>query len=316
MKTAMKIVGKVFRAIPILLLVFLLVLFIYNRVMLRAEEPLREPLGQMVEVDGHKMSIYTEGKGEHTLVFMAGSAIPLPILEYKPLYNLLSDDYRIVVIERFGYGFSEVTDGDRSFATMLRQDREALAKAGIHGPFILCPHSMSGIEALLWAQTYPDEVEAIVGLDMSVPGTYSEEDFGGKQAVLGYILAAGREIGLVRLFFTDSAFPDILTQKEKSIYRAVACSTYANKNVLDEGNHILAAIDMINSKPKPDVPMLLFISDGSETGGESWINALKAYASELTDAQTVDLDCGHMVHALRQRQINRDMRGFIANLNR
>ncbi len=72
-------------------------------------------------------------------MFMAASAVAAPILEYKPLYSLLSDDYKIVVIEKFGYGFSDVVDGERSFETMLRQDREALSKAGIEGPFILCP---------------------------------------------------------------------------------------------------------------------------------------------------------------------------------
>jgi pimeloyl-ACP methyl ester carboxylesterase len=307
---------KVKRVIQIIPLVFLVALFIYNRIMLIRENPLRQPLGQMVEVDGQNMSVYTEGEGERTLVFMSGSAIASPILEYKPLYSLLSDDYKVVVIEKFGYGFSDVTDDERSFETMLRQDREALSKAGIDGPFILCPHSMSGIEAILWAQIYPDEVEAIVGLDMSVPGSYSEDDFGWQKDLLVNFIAFGREIGFVRMFFSDSALSDSLTQDEKAIYRALASSKFCNKKVRNEGKHILEAIDMINSNPNPDLPVLMFISDGSETGGESWINALKNYASDLTDAQTIDLDCGHAVYALRQKQINEEMREFIENLNR
>ncbi|HPB41356.1 MAG TPA: alpha/beta hydrolase [Sphaerochaeta sp.] len=303
------------RGIRILLIVFLLALFIYNRLMYIKEEPLRRPLGQLVEVDGRNMSVYTEGKGERTLVFMAASAVAAPILEYKPLYTLLGDDYRIVVIEKFGYGFSDVVDGERSFETMLRQDREVLSKAGIEGPFILCPHSMSGIEAILWAQRYPDEVEAIIGLDMSVPGAYGKEDFSWKRHLLAYLLATGREIGIVRLFFTDSTFSDALTHHEKDIYRAVASSNYCNKNVRSEGKHIPKAIDLINSEPKPDLPMLMFISDGSETGGASWIEAQKEYASNLTDAQTVDLDCGHMIHKYEQERINKNMREFIESLN-
>ncbi len=311
-----KIVGKVLRGIRIMLIVFLLALFIYNRAMLIKEKPLHEPLGQMVEVDGYNMSVYTEGEGEHTLVFMAGSAIASPILEYKSLYSLLSNDCKIVVIEKFGYGFSDVIDDERSFDTIIRQDREALSKAGINGPFILCPHSMSGIEAILWAQTYPDEVEAIVGLDMAVPSTYSEKDFSWKKDLLVNFLAVGREIGFIRLFFTDNVLSDTLAKNEKAIYRALASSKFCNKNVRNEGKHILGATDMIKNKPEPDVPMLMFISDGSGTGGESWIDALKDYASNLTDAQTVDLACGHNVYEIRQEQINKDMRNFIENLNR
>ncbi len=316
MKKEKKKDNKVSRVIRILLVAFLLVVFIYHRIMLKIEEPLREPLGQMVEVDGHNMSVYTEGKGERTLVFMSGSGIGLPILEYKPLYSLLSNDYKVVVIEKFGYGFSDVTNSERSFETILRQNREALSKAGIEGPFILCPHSMSGIEAILWAQTYPNEVEAIVGLDMSVPASYSKDDFGWTKDLLTNFIAFGREIGLVRLFFPNSALPNPLTQNEKEIYRAIVNTKLINKNVRNEGKHILSAIEIINSKPKPDVPMLIFISDGSQTGGESWIKALKDYASGLANAQTIELDCGHAVYELRQEQINEDIRTFIESLNR
>jgi pimeloyl-ACP methyl ester carboxylesterase len=145
--------------------------------MLASEEALIEkPIGQYVEVDGYKMNIYTEGEGKHTLLLLSGSGTAAPVLDFKSLYSLLSSDYKIVVIEKFGYGFSDVVDRERSFETILRQDREALTKAGIEGPYILCPHSMSGIEAIMWAQNYPDEVEAIVGLDMALPRAYDHWD--------------------------------------------------------------------------------------------------------------------------------------------
>ena len=169
MKKTLKITGKISLGILILLLAFLVVMFIYHRIMLSKEKPLLEPLGQMVEVDGNNMSIYTEGDGEHIIVNMAGCGMPSPILQYRPLYSKLSDTYKIAVIEKFGYGFSDVVDGERDFDTILRQDHEALQKVGVEAPYILCPHSMSGIEAILWAQKYTDEVEAIVGLDMSTP---------------------------------------------------------------------------------------------------------------------------------------------------
>ena len=36
------------------------------------------------------------------------------------------------------------------------------------------PHSMSGLEAIRWRQKYPEDVEAIIGLDMATPQTYKE----------------------------------------------------------------------------------------------------------------------------------------------
>lgn len=43
----------------------------------KEETDLRLPLGQMVEVDGHNMSIYVEGTGDTTLVFMSGGVLVL-----------------------------------------------------------------------------------------------------------------------------------------------------------------------------------------------------------------------------------------------
>ena len=46
--------------------------------------------------------------------------------------------------------------------------------AGEKAPYILLPHSMSGIEAIRWKQLYPDDIKAIIGLDMATPLTYME----------------------------------------------------------------------------------------------------------------------------------------------
>jgi pimeloyl-ACP methyl ester carboxylesterase len=159
MKKAFKIIGKVVLGLLILLAVFLIVMTIYNQIMLRKNKDLYgTPLGQLVEVDGHNMSIYTEGEGEHTIVFMSGWGTTSPILDFKCLYSRLSDENKIVVVEKFGYGFSDIVEGERDFDTILRQDREALQKADIKAPYILCAHSYSGYEAVLCAQKYPDEV--------------------------------------------------------------------------------------------------------------------------------------------------------------
>lgn len=318
MKKALKITGKVLLALLIILVLFLLIIFLYNKIILEKEESLREPFGQMVEVDGYNMSVYTEGDGEHTLVFLSGAGIPSPIIDYKSLYSLLSDDYKIVVIEKFGYGYSDIVDGERTFDTILRQDREALAKAGINGPFILCPHSMSGLEAILWAQNYPVEVEAIVGLDMSVPQGYNYNELKTTDDNSLNLLLLLRESGILRLTLSDNSFPNTYSDKDKKIYRAIACVKSGNKTVENEKLHIAGAIDMINSKPKQDVPMLMFVSDGSGGTGvdkETWRKYQRDYASELTNVTIIELDCGHMIHHFESEQIREEMRKFIEELN-
>lgn len=311
MKKILKIVGKVLLALVIVLVASLLVIYVYNRIKIKQEESLlANPLGQMIEVDGHMMCVYEEGEGEHTLLFLSGSGTAAPILDFKSLYSLLNDDYHIVVIEKFGYGFSDVVDDERSFDTILRQDREALEKAGIKGPFVLCPHSMSGLEAIMWAQDYPDEVEAIIGLDMVLPRTYDEFDFDG---VFRFekLAALARELGIARFYYSDRSLPSALSKEEKELYRAIACRKAVNIDVINEGLSITEAVREIDGKPKPDVPMIMFLSNGKEVKVTNWIENHYDYVSDLTDAKVIELGCGHYAHNFMQERIAEDIKEFI-----
>ena len=311
MKKALKIIGKVLLVLLILDLLTILGIFLYHRIQLSKEKPLVEaPLGQLVEVDGHNMSIYTEGEGEHTLVFLSGWGVASPILDFRTLYSRLSDEYKIVVIEKFGYGFSDDVDSERSFDTILRQDREALSKAGIEGPYILCPHSLSGLEALYWAQSYPDEVEAVVGLDMSLPLNCDETD----QADMKDSYQLNKwfnQLGFFRVMnidgMIDALHAGTLTEEEKAVYRALV---YANIGSTAAGNETADTVhiaEVIESSPVPDIPMLLFIMDKKTEE--------QAYASDTLGAKVIPLDCGHYVHILKADTVSQEMQAFIADLH-
>ena len=120
---------NIFLIITALLAILLFLSYINHRIHLNKERELREPLGQLVEVNGNRMSVYVEGAGSKTLVFMSGGGTCSPILDFKSLYSLLSDEYRIAVVEKFGYGFSDVVDETRDIDTILSETRAALEKA-------------------------------------------------------------------------------------------------------------------------------------------------------------------------------------------
>ena len=186
---------KILAAIGGSLVLLLAVCALAHHIQLKREEPLFSPFTKMVTVDGAQMSVYAEGGGEHTLVFMPGSGTCSPALDFKALYSQLSGTYQIAVVERFGYGFSDRTNKSRDIDTLLENTRAALAQAGLEPPYILCPHSMSGLEAVYWAQQYPDEVQAIIGLDMSTPAAYEKMTI---SAPLLRLLQFGGAVGLTR----------------------------------------------------------------------------------------------------------------------
>ena len=66
MKKILKKTGKILLIVLGVFIVFMIGLFIFNKVMIKKEAPLvARPIGQMVEVDGNEMCVYTEGEGEH-----------------------------------------------------------------------------------------------------------------------------------------------------------------------------------------------------------------------------------------------------------
>src|SRR5690606_28464277 len=117
-------------------------------------------------------------------------------LDFKGLTSRLSDAYRVSVVERAGYGWSETGETPRDIDTVLEETRLALQEAGERPPYVLFPHSMSALEALYWANVYPDEVVAIVGLDPAVPETYENQP--PNRAMLAIIDLLTRS-GLIRL---------------------------------------------------------------------------------------------------------------------
>lgn len=309
-----KRVVKVIFIVIVAVLMLLLIICINHQIHLKMEKELRLPLGQMVEVDGNNMSIYVEGTGDITLVFMSGGGTCSPILDFKSLYSLLSNKYRIVVVEKFGYGFSDVVDKKRGIESILADTRAALKAAGIEAPYILCPHSMSGIEALYWAQQYPEEILAIIGLDMAVPKSYQDYNINMTMLKLSQFASA---IGITRLLpsvsDSDAIINGTLSNKEKEIYRAVFYNRTATITMLNEVKSIKENASKVESDNIPQIPMLLFVSNGDGTGWdkETWRSYQREYIANIENSKMIELDCPHYVHDYEYKAISESIIAFL-----
>lgn len=309
---------KVIFIIVAVIVLFIIVSFVHHKICSFRERKLLTPLGKLVEVNGHNMSVYTEGEGDKTLVFLSGGGTCSPILDFKSLYSLLSNEYKIVVVEKFGYGFSDVVDEQRDINTMLSETRMALEKAGIEGPYVLCPHSMSGLEALYWAQKYPEEVEAIIGLDMAVPAYYDEMHISIPITKLGQYGAA---LGITRwipgLAESDAIKAGTLSEEEKEIYRAVFYQRTATVTMIDEVKAVKDNAKTVKENGVPQVPMLLFISNGSGGTGfteEMWRRIPKEYIAGCDNASYIELDCPHYVHDYEYEKISEEIRNLLKKM--
>ena len=254
--------------------------------------------GTLVDVNdnGNKLHVYTEGEGKKTLVFMAGLGTASPVYDFKVLYEKLSQDHRIAVVERAGYGWSDISSSSRDIDTVLEETRRALRLAGENPPYILFPHSMAGLEALHWANLYPEEVKGIIALDAMVPGYIEQTE---EKKFLSPMITFLARSGLMR------KSPDVfennfvamkkghLTEEEAEIAKTIFFRRVQTKNMREEVEMIESNSRTVSEQGKPDVPFYAFISADNEK--EYWKDSIIFYAKEI-DGEYSILDGDHYIH--------------------
>jgi hypothetical protein len=311
----MEIIKKVMKiswlTILYLILTLLLLLFFlagYHQIMLKKESSTIRPVGKMVLVDGFHMHVYAEGDHSKTptLVIMSESGNPVPVYDYKILYRKLSDDYRVVVIEKFGYGYSDVSGLPRDVRTLVGEDRKALELAGESGPFVLLPHSMSALEAIYWADQYPAEVRAIIGLDMALPENYKNGNLFKLK-----IINLACHIGLQRIPSLYSVSSLGLSESEYICSKTLMYKTTFNNDAFNESKAVYNNAQIVKQCGIPDIPMFLFVTTKI---GEDWIACHRKFAQKSEKIQLMELDCSHELHHFKSDLISSKIKSFLTDL--
>ncbi len=242
-------------------------------------------------VEGQKMSAYITGDGDHTIVLLRGHNDPCPTLTLSPLADALGTQNKVIILDYFGCGFSDSTDKERTAENYVYEIRTALQDLGVQGPYILAAHELSGLYAQLYAEMYPEEVEAIVGLDSSVaeqpdemlainnltPATHRQ--LLKKQGLINsalrrtlYISGYGRMVW--HLYKGNGTFK--LSNQEYIILEEAFMENYYSSNSLEErvmeyDNHQL----LLNHKYSEDLPALFILSHYACNGplypGSDWL---------------------------------------------
>jgi pimeloyl-ACP methyl ester carboxylesterase len=267
------------------------------------ERPRHPAPGMMVTVHGEKMHVYTEGAGDDTFVVLSGGGIGEPVLEYKPLWSRLARHGRVAMVEYFGYGWSETTDAPRTAEKVVEEIREALKLAGVQPPYVLVPHSMSGIYAMAYAQTHREELKAIIALDTTLPrGLIQARAHGDSMPTVG-ILPLLRNVGILRaaLWFNPllvSGAPEGTYSKEDA--RLIATVTgwnYGNQTLENEYKAIEGNMEALLDVGFPkDLPVLMVQAAPPGRLGEAYEWAVRErtrLTKDLDHGKVVELPAGH-----------------------
>ena len=268
--------------------------------------------GELVNIDGHNIHIYRLGNmGSLKIVLMSGSGTVAPVYDFKILYEKLSKYFRVIVIEKFGYGYSDIFDSPADIDTIVSTQKKALEAVGENGPYILLPHSMSGIEALRWVQTYPDDVMAIIGNDMCTPLTYSAwTDEKIKKKIRLMEFATKYKLQGLLCPLSNRC----LTKLEIKQHKLLRKRNAFNICCINESKEILSNVSIVEKTGYVKCPILLFSSNGKQTQGY-WSAAQKEFAT-IQNAKLIRYDCGHYIHHYKSNEMCEEIIRFVNSLER
>lgn len=280
-----------------------------------------EALGAFVEVNGHKMHVFCTGQGKETFVFMAGHGTSCPTLDFKPLWSILSTKHRIVVVERAGYGWSEATNTSRDLDIVLEETRQALILSNIEAPFVLVSHSMSGLEAIYWAQKYPSEVKAIIGLDSAIPETYDTFKIPSAPVIktLGFLAKIGVHKPFAKAICKKSPAvkSGYLTRTDIEAYIERFRKSTFTSDMLNEGRYLMQNSNKVKNGHIPrNTPIYIFISEANKKVIPNWVNLLSNYVSTFQNGKYIILNCGHYIHNYEPIKIAKEINSFISSISR
>ncbi|MBE5084393.1 alpha/beta hydrolase [Lysinibacillus sphaericus] len=309
MKKKITIIGKILAGLVIAILLFLLIVFLVNTICSKMEQGKIETYGQSVRVDGKNMNVFIQGEGEEIVVLLPGYGTAAPGLDFQPLVDELSPFYKVVVVEPFGYGLSDLTEKERSSENIVSEVHEALQQLHIER-YILMGHSISGLYGLDYVNKYPNEVSGFVGLDSSVP-TISEKKIGASIITTIKFL---KQSGLARLQVKlgDDPYAELsYDEKTKEQLRMLQHKNLYNSTQLNEAEIMYENFKAAENLSFPkDLPVIFFIQ-ANHPVTDRWVPEHQRQIKNSVYGQVVTFDGDHYLYRAQAKEIVDSLREFM-----
>ena len=311
-----KYVWKVLRTVFIVIVAVGVVAAVYCSI--TSHHTSKQKQGQVAEycnkfitftkVDGKNISAYIAGDFEEksdeertdeekrTILILGDIDDPAPSLTLRPLADRLAKNYKVIVPDLFGYGFSESTEKPRTSENIAFELHELISELqknwkpevalSTGAPVIIMSLGTSGIYAQTYLEKYRSEVEALIGYDMVNSGlvalqydnpqftpeqiTYTAKMYAKRGALFRRFMNA---TGFVRmelimyqpLFSTDvmSDYFDVL--EEKFISKSCSKEAVEAKSRLCEEARAVSAFVLPSDLPA----LFMSLNDNDYLDGES-----------------------------------------------
>lgn len=137
----------------------------YQFISTKIDENAYPPPGKMIDVGGYRLHINCSGEGGPTVIFDAGAGCNS--MEWSLVQPAVSKFTSTCSYDRAGNGWSDESPLERTSENIVYELHTLLKNANVPAPYVLVGHSFGGINVLLYANKYPDEVAGVVLVDSS-----------------------------------------------------------------------------------------------------------------------------------------------------
>ncbi len=251
-----------------------------------------------VTAGGREIALLDEGNGEYTVVLMS-CELPCATLHLNPLADRLSSDYRVIIIDYPGTGFSPDTDEERSADFYTDVVKDTLDALEIRDHIILVPHLLSGLYGLSYIEQYPEGIEGIVFIDGVPPeigkhildGNFNSEDeyawfirryAGAMKLRQEFMVRTGYVSWQFPIY--ELMYPEKNMQEYLPVMEMMYTKYYMRCAYLLEQKEAYANCEKVkNMKLPEDLPAVFLLSNQMKNANPYGLNWLKAYNKKITD---------------------------------
>ena len=291
-----------------------------NLVMERREKSRIAPYGERVPVAGGAMNVWTNGRsGRPTIVLLSGLGTAAPALDFAPLVRELGD-FNVIVVEGFGYGYSDMKAGPRTVENVTAELHEVLSELNVEKPYVLAGHSISGFYTLSYADRYPNEVSAVIGIDPTVPAAKAAaakpaaaKPVGGTMNWVRLLATTGLvRAGIAIVPSLAEPTSDAYTADELARIRRMTSWNFFNPALVDETTRIGSNAAALRGVTYPDaLPVLEFLSTESVNTIPGWVKTHEDQLGNVRRHEIVVLDGPHYLHWSQSKAMARKITDFL-----
>lgn len=286
------------RLVPLTIIGAIVIGIIYQQLAIYYNASNLGRMGRLVDINGVNMHLYDSGMSDIPIVFTANIGSNVPFVDLYPLHNTLSENHRVMVYDKPGYGWSEYTSASRDIDTICEEIHAVLHSNDVPGdedtylePFIYVAQGMGALEAIRYAQLYPEDVAGIIFIEGTSP-TFCA-DYNNIMIIESFLINSLRNTGLLRLIsnsnFVMNSLNDNpeLSDELRALNKGIGLEKNWNRNVIAEKLNISTNAEVILSNLSEeklgDLPIRVITSEANTYS--TWNRTQKALLGLSSDSQ-------------------------------